>query len=472
MTKFFKIFNGKPSILTKFMVYFSFSIFFIFGYVEHHIEKIIAFFTRRQTNRNSELLTEFENFWRKHLYIRTADRFGLPIASCPSTWVDVYDQTIDERTRTVTSEKFSERKLNLASYNYLGFGDKNGENVSKSQQILQEYGSSHNFPRSLIVPKMVLELENEIAKFLNKEAAFVCGQGFTTNSGVIGWLVDKNDVIISDSLNHASIVTGCRRSNCKKILKFQHNNFTHLEELIRNTILFEENVERILIIVEGIYSMEGDICQLDKIIHLKKKYNCLLFIDEAHSIGVVGENGKGVGEYYDCLDDVDICMGTFTKSFGAVGGYIAGDKGVIDHLKKYCEASNEATCMSPVCAAMALYSLQEIINPLKGKQKIQQIIENAHYFRNELEKMGFHIIGDQDSPVVPLMLYYPAKIPGFARECMKRGLAVVVVAYPATPVVLGRVRFCLSSNHTKEDLDFAINVIDEVGNITCTKYNN
>ncbi|RZC60519.1 hypothetical protein C5167_022282 [Papaver somniferum] len=275
----------------------------------------------------------------------------------------------------------------------------------------------------------------------------VTGMGYVTNSAILPVLIGKGGLIISDSLNHNSIVNGARGSGAT-VRVFQHN--------------------------KGIYSMEGELCKLPEIIQVCKKYRAYTYLDEAHSIGAVGKSGRGVCELLGVdTADVDIMMGTFTKSFGSCGGYIAASKEVIEYLKFSCPAHLYATAISPPAAQQIISSIRVILGEdgsSRGAQKLTRIRENSNFFRSELQKMGFEVLGDNDSPVMPIMLYNPAKIPAFSRECLKRNVAVVTVAFPATPLLLARARICISASHTREDLLKALEVISEVGDLVGIKY--
>jgi len=302
--------------------------------------------------------------------------------------------------------------------------------------------------------------------------------GYATNSSSFPALLDKDCLVISDSLNHASIIVGCKSSSAK-VKVFQHNDPKDLEKVVRKSIIEGQPKthrpwKKILIIVEGIYSMEGEICKLQEIVRLKKKYKCYLWVDEAHSIGALGATGRGVCEHSGVeTKDVDILMGTFTKSFAAVGGYITGPKEMIDHLRSTSFAHTYSTSLTPGCCQQILSALKVITGEDgtdEGKRKLKALRENSNYFREGLIARGFQIFGDQDSPIIPLLIYYPAKIAAMSRECLNRNLAVVVVGFPATPLLMSRARFCLSAGHTKEDLDWALRVLDEVGDKLILKY--
>lgn len=194
-----------------------------------------------------------------------------------------------------------------------------------------------------------------------------------------------------------------------------------------------------------------------------------MYVDEAHSVGAIGPRGRGVCDYYG-IDpaEVDILMGTFTKSFGAAGGYICANKEVIDHMRLVNHSSVYGESMSPIVLQQIYTSMWSIMGrdgTSAGQERLSRLAWNARYLGSNLRKMGFIIYGDRDSPVIPLLLFNPAKIPAFSRECRKRDLAVVVVGFPATSIVASRARFCVSASHTKEDLDFVLRVVSEVGDI-------
>jgi len=261
---------------------------------------------------------------------------------------------------------------------------------------------------------------------------------------------------------------------------FDHNNPAALEKVVKAAIVegqprLNRPWRRILILVEGIYSMEGEICKLPEIIAIKKKYKCYLYVDEAHSIGALGKRARGVCDHWGCdPNDVDILMGTFTKSFASVGGYIAAKKEVIQYLRTRSYGQIYETSMTPGAMEQAYQSLLCIMGrdgTNTGQQKIKQLRDNSNYFRNALRATGYQVFGDEDSPVIPAMLYFPAKIPGFSREAFKRGLAVVVVGFPATPLLETRIRFCISASHTRKDLEWAVQQISELGDQLLLKYN-
>jgi len=325
-----------------------------------------------------------------------------------------------------------------------------------------------------------LELEKTVAEFVGKEDAVVYGMGFGTNSWNIPSLMGQGTLIISDELNHTSIVNGCRASGART-RTFLHNSSEALEHVLRDSIAegqpgFPSYVkwDKILVIVEGIYSMEGEICRLPGIVAVCKKYKAYIFVDEAHSIGAIGRSGRGVCDQTGVNPkDVDVLMGTFTKSFGGMGGYIAANKELCDYIRVNSSGYVYSTAMSPVVCRQIIESLNIIEGKDGsdlGRQKLDAIRNNANYFRSELKKMGCGVLGDHDSPIIPVLLYHPTKIASFSRECLSRGLGVVVVGFPATPIYSSRARFCISAAHTKEDLKQALKKIKEVVQILKLRY--
>ena len=322
------------------------------------------------------------------------------------------------------------------------------------------------------------QLEKKVARFVGKEAALVYTMGYNTNVVTLAALMGKGTLIISDNLNHTSIVNGARGSSAF-IRVFRNNDIAHLESVLREAVVYGQPRshrpwKKIMVVVEGIYSMEGAICKLKEIVAIVKKYKAYIYVDEAHSIGALGHTGRGICEYCDVNpDDIDILMGTFTKSFSGMGGYVAANKATIDYLRVNSGGALFHNSLSPIVTKQVITAfdvIEGVDGTSVGKEKINRLISNSNFFRSELEKLGLHVYGDYDSPIIPVMIYFPAKIGAFSRECLKRGLAVVVVGFPATPVILSRARFCISAGHTREDLLKALEIIKEVSDIMWMRY--
>ncbi|XP_061119107.1 serine palmitoyltransferase 2-like [Conger conger] len=472
-------------MLVAVLTYMGYGILTIFGYLrdflrQWKIEKCHIAREREEQKDFVPLYQDFENFYTRNLYMRIRDSWNRPICSVPGAKMDLVERVSHDYNWTFEyTGKVLKDVINLGSYNYLGFAENSGVCADAAAEVTRKYGVGVGSTRQEMGNLDRHEdLEKLVAKFLGVESAMAFGMGFATNSMNIPALVGKGCLILSDELNHASLVLGARLSR-STIRVFKHNNIQSLEKLLRDAIVHGQPRthrpwKKILIVVEGIYSMEGSIVRLPEIIALKKKYKAYLYLDEAHSIGALGPNGRGVVNYFG-LDprDVDVMMGTFTKSFGSAGGYIGGKKELIDYLCTHSHSAVYATSMSPPVVEQIIASMKCIMGEdgtTIGRERIQQLAENTTYFRRRLQEMGFIIYGNADSPVVPMMLYMPAKIGAFGREMLKRNIGVVVVGFPATPIIESRARFCISAAHTKEMLDMALNMISEVGDLLHVKY--
>ncbi|XP_036177154.1 serine palmitoyltransferase 3 isoform X8 [Myotis myotis] len=351
-TQYIKSQNGKPHFYEKPVVesfeeaplhvmvftYMGYGIGTLFGYLRDFlrnsgIEKCNAAVEREEQKDFVPLYQNFENFYTRNIYMRIRDNWNRPICSAPGALFDVMERVSDDYNWTFRfTGRIIKDVINMGSYNFLGLAVRYDESMRTVKDVLEEYGvgvaSTRHEMGTLNKHK---ELEDLVAQFLNVEAAMVFGMGFATNSMNIPALVGKGCLILSDELNHASLVLGARLSGAT-IRIFKHNNMQSLEKLLRDAVIYGQPRTRrawkkILIMVEGVYSMEGSIVNLPQIVALKKKYKAYLYIDEAHSIGSVGPTGRGVVEFFGMdPQDVDVFMGTFTKSFGAAGGYIAGRK--------------------------------------------------------------------------------------------------------------------------------------------------
>ncbi|KAJ3707885.1 hypothetical protein LUZ61_011590 [Rhynchospora tenuis] len=458
----------------------SYRILFLFGHLRDLFEKLLDWSKLNNLQGYAPICFGYEDFYTRRLHLRIQDCFERPIASAPDAWFDVVERYSNDNNKTLCRTEKTTKCLNLGSYNYLGFAAAD-EYCSTPRVIrsLKQYSVSTCSARvDGGTTKLHVELEDLIARFVGKPAAILFGMGYATNSAIIPALIGKGGLIISDSLNHNSIVNGARGSGAT-IRVFQHNNASHLEEVLREQIAYGQPHmyrpwNKIIVIIEGIYSMEGEFCKLPEIIAVCKKYKAYTYLDEAHSIGAVGRTGRGVCEQLGVdTADVDIMMGTLTKSFGSCGGYIAASKEIIQYLKQTCPAHLYATSMSPPAVQQAISSMKVILGEdgtNRGAKKLTQIRENSNFFRSELQKMGFEVLGDKDSPIMPIMLYNIAKIPAFSRECLSQNLAIVTIAFPYTPLLLARARICISAAHTREDLIKALEVISKVGDLVGIKY--
>lgn len=314
----------------------------------------------------------------------------------------------------------NERKcLNLGSYNYLGFASNTGPCAASAIRTLYDDGTAlGSSRRELGTTQLHTDLERLTAEFVGVEDAMVLGMGFSTNSMNLPALMTPGCLVISDEKNHASIIVGLRLAGVTSRV-FRHNNMKHLERLLQEAVCHGqpktgEPWKKIFIAVEGIFSMEGTIVRLAEIVELKKKYKAYIFLDEAHSIGALGARGRGAAEYFG-LDpkDIDISMGTFSKNFAAVGGYIAGSKTMVDFLRVHSQSHCYASAMSPPVARQILSAMKVLMGhdgTTVGQTKVDTLARNTRYFRKRLNQIGVITFGHQDSPVVPMMVYLFSKI--------------------------------------------------------------
>lgn len=425
------------------------------------------------------LYQSWESFYTRHVYRRIRDCWNRPICGVAGATMDVMERTTQDHwwSSEMTGKKHN--VINLGSYNYLGFSDCKGPCADAAVKITQDYGvGTCGSRQELGYLDIHQKLDKLVAEYLGVEAAITVPMGFATNSMNMPSLVGKGCLILSDELNHASLVLGSRLSGAS-IKTFKHNNMADLEKKLKTAVVEGQPRrnrawKKILIVVEGVYSMEGSIIRLPEVVQLKKKYKAYLYLDEAHSIGAIGDNGRGVVDYFG-LDpkDIDILMGTFTKSFGSSGGYIAGNKKLINHLRLHSHAAVYSSTMSPAVTQQIISSMSTIMGrdgTNEGRKRIEQLKWNTHYFRKRLLEKGFIIYGNDDSPVVPLLVFFPTKLAAMNRICIEKGLGIVVVGFPATPIIESRARLCLSAAHTKDMLDKAIDILDECGDMFMLKY--
>lgn len=473
--------DDEPPILIYILTYISYLILIIIGHVRDFFGKIFKAQDYRHLVEHdgyAPWYDAFESFYVRRMKTRIDDCFARPIHGVPGRFVKCFNRVRHGRYGYLYDGTLTEC-LNLSSYNYLGFAQSKGVCTDVALDILDNYGVSLCSPRSQGgTTDLHQETERVIANFVGKEDAIIVSQGYGTNANLFMLIADKNTLVILDELNHALIRFGIRLSGaCVKV--FKHNNCDDLEKRIREQIAqgqprTHRPWKKIIIAVEGLYSMEGNMCNLPRLIELKNKYGCYLFVDEAHSIGALGPQGRGVCDYFQVdPSEVDLLMGTFTKSFGATGGYIAGDKTIIDRLRLDYITQNYAEGVPPPVLGQILLSLLVIegkLNPGEGKERLQRIAFNLRYLRLGLKKLGFIVYGADDSPVIPVLVFLPAKMPVLLRSLYLMGIAIVIVSYPATPLISARARLCVSLALTKEDLDLILTKFSELGDLCYLKF--
>ena len=298
-----------------------------------------------------------------------------------------------------------------------------------------------------------VKLEKELAEFVGKEEALCFSTGFSVNAGVIACLTDRNDYIICDERDHASIVDG-RRLSFSHTLKYKHNDMEDLEKQLQQC-----NPESVkLIVVDGVFSMEGDLCNLPEIVRLKKKYNAYIMVDEAHGIGVFGRQGRGVCDHFGLTDEVDLIMGTFSKSLASIGGFIAANKTIINWLRHHARTYIFSASDTPAATASALEALHII---QQEPERIQALWDVTKYALKAFREAGFEI-GETESPIIPLYVRDAEKTFRVTAMAFNEGVFINPVIPPACAPQDTLVRVALMANHTKEQVDIAVQKLQKV----------
>lgn len=361
--------------------------------------------------------------------------------------------------RAITSKQGTEvemdghKVLMFGSNAYTGLtGD--ARIIAKAKEALDKYGSGCAGSRFLNgTLDLHVQLEKELATFVNKDEAMCFSTGFSVNQGVIPALLGKDDFVICDDRDHASIVDG-RRLSFAKQLRFKHNDMADLERILQK--LPEEAVK--LIVVDGVFSMEGDLCKLPEIVELKKKYNCSVMVDEAHGIGVFGKQGRGVCDHFGLTDEVDLIMGTFSKSLASIGGFIAGDFDTINWLRHTCRSYIFSASNTPAATAAAMEALHIIqLEP----ERIEKLWDVTRYALRRFREEGFEI-GDTESPIIPLYVRDVDKTFLVTALAYNAGVFINPVIPPACAPEDTLVRFALMATHTNEQVERAVVALKQI----------
>ncbi|MCW8418167.1 aminotransferase class I/II-fold pyridoxal phosphate-dependent enzyme [Fluoribacter dumoffii] len=349
--------------------------------------------------------------------------------------------------------------INFTSYNYLGLAS-HPEVISASCEATRKYGTSVSASRLVSGQKIIhQELENELAALLGVEDALVFTSGHATNVMTIAHLYGPDDLILHDELAHNSLVLGAVYSQATR-MTFPHNDWEAVETILTRDRGF---YKRVLIIIEGVYSMDGDISPLKHFINVKNRHAAWLMIDEAHSMGVLGKSGKGISEHYD-IDpiDVEIWMGTLSKSFASCGGYIAGKKELIEYLKYTCPGFVFSVGLSPANTAAALSSIKIMA---REPARIHRLHELSQLARETALQYGFNIGLNEQTPILPIILGDSQKCIRASRECFNQGINVKPIIYPAVPENSARLRFFITAIHTPEQILKSFEILSRTVNV-------
>lgn len=360
---------------------------------------------------------------------------------------------VQERVCNDTTTIGGRELINYSSYNYVGMsGDPTVSQAAKD--AIDRYGTSVSASRIASGEKPIhQELERAVADFVGVEDSIVYIGGHATNVSTIGHLFGKNDLIVHDSLSHNSIIQGCILSGATA-LAFPHNDCAALENILRDR---RHRYNRVLIVIEGVYSTDGDIPDLPQFIDVKKRYKTFLMVDEAHSIGVLGEHGRGIGELFGVNPaDVDLWMGTFSKSFASCGGYIAGSKALVEYLKYTAPGFVYSVGMSPANAAAALASLQVL---QAEPQRVARLQQRAKLFLDLARQRGLNTGMSHGSPVIPIIVGDTFKCIQLSQALFDRGINVQPLGAPSVPEGTARLRFFVTSTHTEEQIRSTVDIL-------------
>jgi glycine C-acetyltransferase len=348
------------------------------------------------------------------------------------------------------------RLVNLSSNNYLGLAT-HPRLIEASIKATEKYGVGAGAVRTINGTLDIhVELEKKIAEFKHTEAAIVFQSGFNCNMGAISAVMNKKDAILSDALNHASIIDGCRLSG-SKIIRFEHAD---MEDLRNKAKEARESglYEKIMVITDGVFSMDGDIVKLPEIVKIAEEFDLLTYIDDAHGSGVLGK-GSGTVKHFGLSDKIDFQIGTLSKAIGVVGGYVAGSKDLIDWLKVRARPFLFSTAITPGAAAACI----EAINILTESTELHdKLWENGNYLKKGLKALGFNI-GNSETPITPCIIGDETKAQLFSKRMFEEGVYAKSIVFPTVPLGTARVRNMPTAAHTKEMLDEAIAVYKKVG---------
>lgn len=370
------------------------------------------------------------------------------------------------RLRVLEDEQAAEctfdgkKVINLASNNYLGLTT-HPKLREAALEATKKFGVGSGAVRTIAgTMSLHMELEEKIARFKNVEACVVFQSGFTANAGTVSALLGKEDFIISDELNHASIIDGARLSRAK-ILVFRHKDVAHAEEQLASV---KDQPGRKLVITDGVFSMDGDIGPLPGLCEVAEKYGAIMMVDDAHASGVLGRNGRGTIDHFNVDGRVDVQVGTLSKAIGALGGYVCGSRDLIEFLYHRGRPFLFSTSHPPSVAATGIAAFDVLE---QEPERIDRLWENTRFFKKELGNLGFNIGGKStpasETPITPVIVGEGRLAMEFSRELFKEGVMATGIAFPTVPEGKARIRTIMTATHTREELDRALEVLKRVG---------
>ncbi|QHF57681.1 synthase 1 [Bacillus subtilis] len=365
------------------------------------------------------------------------------------TWQDIKQlESMQGPSVTVNHQKV----IQLSSNNYLGFTS-HPRLINAAQEAVQQYGAGTGSVRTIAGTfTMHQELEKKLAAFKKTEAALVFQSGFTTNQGVLSSILSKEDIVISDELNHASIIDGIRLTKADKKV-YQHVNMSDLERVLRKSM----NYRMRLIVTDGVFSMDGNIAPLPDIVELAEKYDAFVMVDDAHASGVLGENGRGTVNHFGLDGRVHIQVGTLSKAIGVLGGYAAGSKVLIDYLRHKGRPFLFSTSHPPAVTAACMEAIDVL---LEEPEHMERLWENTAYFKAMLVKMGLTLT-KSETPILPILIGDEGVAKQFSDQLLSHGVFAQSIVFPTVAKGKARIRTIITAEHTKDELDQALDVIEK-----------
>lgn len=386
--------------------------------------------------------------------------------STPLAWIDqslseLKEKKLYNHIRTLGSAQGAwldvdgQHVLNFCSNNYLGLAN-DPRLIAAVTAAMAKFGVGPGAVRTIAgTMSLHIELEERLAAFKDAEAAILLQSGFSANIATIPALVGKGDAIFSDRLNHASIIDGCRLSSAK-IIAYAHTDMQSLRQVLSE---HRQAYNRAIIITDGVFSMDGDIAPLDKIVELAEEFGCMTMVDDAHGEGVMGHGGRGIVHHFGLQGRVDVEVGTMSKAFGVMGGYVSGKKLIVEWLKQRGRPFLFSSALTVPDTAACL----EAVNILEASTElVDRLWKNGHYFQEKMRALGFDT-GETVTPITPVMLGDEARTQEFSRRLLERGVFGTAIAFPTVPLGKARIRVMLSAAHSRADLDQALAIFAEVG---------
>ena len=345
--------------------------------------------------------------------------------------------------------------VNLSSNNYLGLA--NHPRVKQASiDAIEKYGAGAGAVRTIVGNyDLINKLEDLLAEFKHEEAVMCFQSGLNCNIGTIQAIVEKGDLIISDELNHASIIDGVRLSRADKAI-LRHSDMEHLEEILKEK---RDQYRNVLIITDGVFSMDGDLAPLPRIVELAEQYNAMTYVDDAHGSGVLGKSGRGTVDHFGLHGRVDFIIGTLSKAIGVVGGYVASKNETKEWLSHRARPLLFSTALPPAATGATIESVKML---MESEEFTDKLWSNAKYFKAKLNTLGFNT-GNSETPITPVMVGNEAKTMEFSKKLLDKGVYVSGIVFPTVSMGKGRLRVMISASHTIEDLDYAVEQFEVVG---------